>query len=226
MLSHRSAAALWALRPTSRPVVELTTPAWRPGPANVRVHARAVPPDEASERDAIPVTTVPRTLVDLAAVLAPPELRRAVEQAEALRLADLLSLDAVVTRHHRRHGVRHLRAIVEEGVTATVTRSELERRFLALVELHALPRPQVNAGVRVGDHWIEADCVWRTPRVIVELDGHAYHSTRAAFERDRRRDRQLQVAGWRVVRLTWRQLADGAAVARDLAGLLTPPDRS
>ena len=69
--------------------------------------------------------------------------------------------------------------------------------------------------------WIEGDCVWLPQRVIAELDGHAFHATAAAFERDRSRDRVLQAAGWRVVRITWRQLHDdSAALVADLRGLL------
>jgi len=73
----------------------------------------------------------------------------------------------------------------------------------------------------VGGRWVEADCVWRAQRLIVELDGHAFHATTAAYERDRARDRSLHVGGWRVVRITWRQLHDDAdALATDLRSLL------
>jgi very-short-patch-repair endonuclease len=100
-----------------------------------------------------------------------------------------------------------LRAILADGrVAERAPRSELEDRFLAFLETHGLPRPATNAGVQVRGGWFECDCVWHSARLIVELDGRETHMTTAAFERDRARDRALAAAGWRVVRVTWRQL--------------------
>jgi very-short-patch-repair endonuclease len=149
------------------------------------------------------------------------ELERAAEEAERLGLVDESSFDALFALHPRRKGARVLRAIVESDRAATVTRSDFEARFLGFLDGADLPAPRVNARIRVGGRSLEVDFVWSKARVAVELDGHAYHSTRAAFERDRERDRALQAAGWRVVRVTWRQLSDEpAAVARDLKRLL------
>jgi very-short-patch-repair endonuclease len=81
----------------------------------------------------------------------------------------------------------------------------------------------VYRGVYAGRRWIEADCVWRPQRLIVEPDGHASHATAGAYERDRGRDRALAVRGWRVVRVTWRQLhGEPGALATDLRSLLDP----
>jgi very-short-patch-repair endonuclease len=98
-----------------------------------------------------------------------------------------------------------------------MTRSEAERRLLTLIERAALPRPRTNT--RVGRY--EVDALWPETRLIVEVDGFAFHGTRAAFERDRRRDADLTAMGFRVVRVTWRQLVDEPhlVVAR-LAGAL------
>ncbi len=99
----------------------------------------------------------------------------------------------------------------------TRTRSHLERRFLALCAKHGLPAPGVNLIVE----GLEVDAVWPDRRLVVELDGHAYHRTRAAFERDRERDAALQVAGYRVVRFTHRHLNhDPAKAIRTLRSLL------
>jgi very-short-patch-repair endonuclease/predicted transcriptional regulator of viral defense system len=221
VLSHRSAAALWGLRATSQSRVEVTVARPLRTRSGIQLHRGKVPTDEVTVRIGIPVTTVPRTLVDLAAVLRTADLRRAAEQAEALRLADPVPLKTVVQRHRGRHGAGRLRAIVDDGIEATITRSELERRFLSFIEEHGLPRPQVNVAMEVNGIRIEADCVWRAQRTIVELDGHTFHSDRHAFERDRERDRLLQAAGWRVVRITWSQLhLQPAAVLRDLNELL------
>jgi|1186.fasta_scaffold124432_2 very-short-patch-repair endonuclease len=105
-------------------------------------------------------------------------------------------------------------------VDAGLTRRELEKRFREFLAQAGLPRPQFNAYVYVAARWFEIDCLWRRERLGVELDGRATHDTRMAFETDRLRDRVLQVAGWRVVRVTWRALHDApAAVAADLRAL-------
>jgi very-short-patch-repair endonuclease len=97
----------------------------------------------------------------------------------------------------------------------------LEDRFMALLERMGLPLPATNVPLPRNSRWIEADCVWRRPRPIVELDGHATHGTRATYERDRARDCALIAAGWRVMRITWRQLRDEPAeLARDLRASL------
>ena len=221
VLSHRSAAGLWELRPaTADPIEVASRRALRSRPG-LRRRQLTLDVEERTTRRGIPVTTPARTLLDLAAVLRRHELERATEEAERRRLVDTPSLDALFTRHPRAKGVRVLRAILDAGRPATLTRSDFEARFLRFLDAADLPQPSVNARVRAGDRRVEIDMVWPGARVAVELDGHAYHSTRAAFERDRERDRLLQAAGWRVVRITWRQLLDEPrAIARDLAALL------
>jgi very-short-patch-repair endonuclease len=124
-----------------------------------------------------------------------------------------------------------IRSILET-LKVTMTRSELEVRFLSFVKKHGLRRPEVNASLFVAGRWIECDCLWRDQGVVVELDGRASHDTAAAFERDRARDRMLQARGWRLVRITWRQLhEEPESVAYDLKALLssteeTAPSRS
>jgi hypothetical protein len=104
---------------------------------------------------------------------------------------------------------------------AGITRNDLEDRFLGLLSAARLPRPGTNVPFEVNGIWIEPDCMWREQRLIVELDGRATHATRSAFESDRARDRRLVAAGWRVVRVTWRQLHDEPeAVAQDLRASL------
>jgi len=102
-----------------------------------------------------------------------------------------------------------------------VTREELEKRFADVLADADLPRPRLNAHVAVRGRFYEADCLWAGQHLIVELDGRAAHGTRRAFESDRERDRLLQSDGWRVVRITWRQLHDdAAAVVADLERML------
>jgi very-short-patch-repair endonuclease len=226
VLSHRSAAALWGLRSTARGRVEITVPRPRRPQAGIEIHRGRLAFDEVSVIRGIPVTTPPRTLLDLAAAVPRRQLERALDEAEVLRLTDPLSVGDMVQRHPRRRGTAALRAILaNQQIGANITRSELERRFLAFLDDQDLPRPEVNAHLRVRGRTFEADCLWRAQHLIVELDGHATHGTTAAFERDRERDRILQTAEWRVVRVTWRQLhEEPTAVASDLRTLtLLPP---
>jgi hypothetical protein len=141
-----------------------------------------------------------------------------MEQAEVLELADALTLDGLLKRYPRRKGSKKVRAILEQQrIGLTLTRSELEERFLAWLQQLGLPLPLCNQIIE----GFEVDCVWPEQRVIVELDGRAAHDTAAAFERDRVKDRALAVAGWHVVRVTWRQLhEDAPRLERDLRRLL------
>ena len=218
VLSHRTAAALWGIRESSVRDVEVTAPSRRRKRAGIVVHQATVPADEITAHRGIPVTTVARTLLDLAAVVDEHQLARAAERAEALRLASPTSLAALLDRYPRRHGVPAIRTLVEAGrVTATTTRSEIERQFLTLLDAHELPRPLVNERHDA----IEPDFRWTHERLVVELDGFETHGTRAAFERDRARDRALTAAGWRVARVTKRQLEHvPAELAAELRTLL------
>jgi very-short-patch-repair endonuclease len=220
VLSHRDAAGVWDLRPSQRARVEVTAPRQRKRPG-IDVYRTSLEGDEVTEIDGIPVTTVARTLLDLAAVLPRSQLEHTMERAEALRLTDLVPVDALLERHRGHRGTAALREIVRGGIQRALTRSELEERFLTFLDAHDLPRAEVNSHLQLDGRFIQADFLWREQRLIVELDGHQTHGTRAAFERDRERDRILQAHGWRVVRITWRQLHDDPkAVAADLRRLL------
>lgn len=219
VLSHRSAGVLWSVVRYDGPI-EITVPGKGRGRRGTRTHSSRLASDERTVVDGIPVTTAARTLLDLAAVLPATRLARAVNEAEVLRLSDVVSLPELLLRHPRRRGSAALKALTT--ATPAVLRSELEHAFLAFAERFDLPRPVVN-GTRSG---YELDALWPDARVVVELDGRAFHATRQAFERDRAQDRRLVVEGWRVIRITWRQLhADRAGLADDLHRLMgtAPP---
>ena len=207
VLSHRSAAALWDLRPYNGRVIDVTVP--RPGGggrAGIRLHrTRSLPPAEVTAIDGIPCTTVARTVVDLAAELRPRDVKRLLERAQQLRLFDLKAFSAVLAGANGRRGTGTVRRLVAElSDDPPPTRSELERRFLELVDAAGLPRPVVN-GIVCG---YEVDFHWPHARLVVETDGAETHATQVAFHRDRERDLALELAGWHVVRITWRQLRD------------------
>jgi hypothetical protein len=183
-----------------------------------KAHALDPLDDVVRQPDGLPVTSVARTLVDLAGVLTAHQLERSCHRAEALRRLDVAEVQRLLA-DARRHGARNLRAAVATLAPAPpdITRSELEERFLALVADAGLPRPDVNAVV--AGH--EVDFLWRRQRLVVETDGAATHLTPTAFEEDRRRDAALQVAGLRVVRFTWRQITDdGRRVVEVVCALL------
>ena len=128
-----------------------------------------------------------------------------MRQAEQLRLTDRLGLGPLIDRYPRKPGIPILRAIFEEAQRGlNFVRSEFEEHFQAFLLNAGFPRPLTNVRIE----GIEVDCAWPEQRVIVELDGRSTHDTPAAFEEDRARDRRLEAAGWRVIRVTWRQLHD------------------
>ncbi|HEU4975929.1 MAG TPA: DUF559 domain-containing protein [Baekduia sp.] len=181
-------------------------------------HPRRLGVADTTTLRATPITTVARTLVDLADILDRDRLERAVHETEVLRLIDVDAVHDAIARAPGRSGRRRLLALLETYTAAPPTRNDLERRFLRLCRDYDLPTPRTNVHVDLGRPTLnELDAVFEAPRVIVELDGAAVHHTRRAFEDDRARDGALAARGWVVVRVTWRRLCDEpGAVAGDL----------
>jgi very-short-patch-repair endonuclease len=231
VLSHRAAAALWELRPIPSGPIDVSAPgrsrrASKAGTQiEVRVHnVRALDSRDRAVVHGIPVTSVSRTLLDYAEVARPQQLRHALEAAERLDQLDGRAIDQLLARARGRRGVRVLREVIA-SVTgpAPWTQSELERRFLSLVRGAGIAEPHANVSV--------AGCVvdffFPAPRpLVVEVDGYAFHKSRARFEDDRRRDAKLLMLGVPVIRVTQRRIADDPfGLADDLATLLSdaPP---
>ncbi len=207
VVSYESAATLWKLVPAAEAgPVHVTVPGGdrgrRPGLAPHRV--ASLPGEDRGEVDRVPVTAPPRTLVDLAAHVRPRTLEQALAEAERTGLAKPEEVARVLERRPRARGRATLRQWVSVGREPAYTRSEAEERFLELSAKGDLPEPRTN--VRIGG--VEVDCLWRAERVVVEVDGFAYHAPRRRFEGDRRRDARLAALGFHVVRVTWRQLVD------------------
>lgn len=201
VLSHRSAAALWEIEEAD----ELThVTVLRNGSSarrGVVVHrVRRLDEADRRRRYGLAVTSPARTLLDLAAVLPPDRLDAALERARSTRLVTPPAIHAAMERCPKRRGSATLRRLLADR--PTLTRSRAERLLLDLVARSGLPRPETN--VRIGAY--EVDALWRRERVVVEIDGYAFHADRRAFERDRRRDAELQARGHRVLRFTWRRL--------------------
>jgi very-short-patch-repair endonuclease len=148
------------------------------------------------------------------------QLHRMTLRDDEITRYDGIPVTDLVARYPGRAGTPAVRRLLERrDIGRNITKRELELRFLAFLDAHRIPRPHVNA--RVDGR--EVDCLWPEQRLIAELDGFATHGTRTAFETDRARDRALLLAGYRVTRITWRQLAqEPKALAAELDGLLSP----
>jgi hypothetical protein len=207
VLSHWSAASLWRMRPGRGPRSHVTSPRERRNRPSITFHFSALPPDEITIEQGIPVTTPARTQLDLAPLLPSPTLARMIDAAGTCAGTTLATL---CERYPGRAGVPKLTKIVASS--RPMTRSDLEAELLDAMERAGLPRPLVNAVVE----GFEADFAWPQHGVIAELDTYVTHGSPLAFERDRERDRKLTAAGWRVVRMTDRRPAEALADLRKL----------
>jgi very-short-patch-repair endonuclease len=212
-LSHSSAAALWAIRPVRRGLIEVSI-AKDTGlrPTRVNLHRRpAMSPDDVTTRRGIPVTTPVCTLTDLAACLRRHELEAAINEADRLGLTDPERLRQAL-QGVKRPGAAKLRAMLD-GRTLRLTRSELERWFLPIARRAGLPEPLTN--VRVNGY--EVDFYWPELGLVVETDGLRYHRTPQQQARDRLRDQAHTAAGLTQLRFTHDQIRhDPAHVERTL----------
>ena len=163
---------------------------------------RRLDPRDVTTLQGIPITTVARTLVDLCAVVPPRMVEKALEQSYVLQLIAPGAIEDAVEPSRGRRTAALKRLLAIEKRAPTLTRSELEEAFLALCRRGGLPDPEVNARL----HGYEVDFLWREQRRVVEVDGYAYHSARGAFERDRRKDVDLELAGFPVTRFTHDQV--------------------
>jgi very-short-patch-repair endonuclease len=165
---------------------------------------RDLRPDEVTLVDGIRVTTPARTLLDLAET----EPCRAVEQAYAnalrMRLVTPAQMREMVERHPTHRGASLWQRMLAESDEPAFTRSKAEEELLDITRSAKLPRPELN--VRVLGH--EVDFMWRDLRVVVEVDGYAFHASARSFAEDRQRDAELTAAGYRVLRFTWADLVE------------------
>lgn len=225
--SHRDAAWLHGLRPGNHARSDVTTT--RRGVAsNDRIAVHRTSPldaEDVTEVDRIPVTTVARTVVDLAAIVPHDHLAKALSEAERLRLLDVRALEAVMARTRTRAGSGHARlcAVLADHAAHGVAhdRSKLERRFAALVRDAGLPRPRLNHVIE----GVEVDAVWPCERVAVELDSWEFHRHRRAFQRDREKANALTSAGWTVLRFTYRDVTERPGDVAARLGPLVAPGR-
>lgn len=213
VLSHATAAALWGLVDAPE-VVTLTLVAHhaRPRPG-IQVHrAQSLDRRDLRLHRGLPVTAPARAVIDFAAGATAAELEQAVAQARVQRLIRAGDLEEAVDRAPHRKGTAAVKALLKAEHDPAFTRRALERRMLSLIRQAQLPPPRTNTKL----HGFEVDFFWPEQKLIVETDGGQFHNHPRAFENDRRRDQILLAAGYRVMRITWRQLRDEplAVVAR------------
>ncbi len=217
LLSHRSGAALWGLLRPHRGPIEVTSASGR-GRVGIAVHEGGIRREERSAVAGIPVTSVSRTLFDLAEVLDQRRLERAFEEADRLRLLEIRALEAVCARGQGRHALAPVRRLIDEARAPLWTRSDLEDRFQSLCREYRLPPAHTN--VLILGH--EVDVYWPKAKLVVEADGWTFHHHRGAFEHDRARDAAMQAAGYRVIRVTHRRLErEPERVAAEIQSVLS-----
>ena len=203
-LSHRPAANLWKLLTWQGDAADVTVVSAGARRRNdIRVHrVRSLDRRDVTQRERIPVTAPARTLLDLAETEPEREVERAFDEARVRKIVTARQLELLLERSPGRHGAVLIGALVASEKGPRLTKSDAEDLMLSIIDAADLPRPEVNA--YVGPY--EIDLVWRSAKVAVEIDSWRFHGTRSAFERDRRRDADLQAAEWRVLRITWRQM--------------------
>ena len=205
LLSHQSAATLHGLLNARGGRIHVTVPrrtsVVRSG---IRVHrSPCLVPHDRVAIDGIACTSVPATLLALAATAPPNVLESACNQAEIEHVLDMRVVNELLERRRGYPGVTRLRAALEvDGMGFDRTKSKLEKRFLQLARKTGLARPAINAWMPIPGEEIQCDFVWHSERLVVEVDGWTTHRARRAFVDDRRRDRVLRLAGWEVVRCT------------------------
>ncbi|HVX33316.1 MAG TPA: DUF559 domain-containing protein [Solirubrobacterales bacterium] len=219
VLSHRSATALWGIWGSGTGEIHVTVPRKSRSARAIRRHFSVLPEDEREVVDGIPVTATSRAILDLAGEKGEAAAEAALREVEYLGIYGRVSLPTLLARHPKHPGRHATRAALERvrDDPGGRLRSPLEELFLPFLDAHSIPRPRLNAQLSVGDDRYEVDCFWPEALLVVELDGWKSHGTKRAFRKDRKRDRRLGAAGYRVLRITEDQVrGEPAELAGDL----------
>jgi very-short-patch-repair endonuclease len=209
VLSHLSALALHGLRPDHRSVTDVTVPRRR-ARSREAIHAHgstALADADRAVVDGIPCTSLARAVLDCAPRLGRQGIDKAIERAEVLRVFDRCELEDLLARLRGQRGAAVVREMLEAGCEPDWTENDYEAAVLALVRASGLPDPICQAPLMLGGEPVRIDFLWPVERVALEADSYEFHGTRHAFERDRRRDQLLRLAGYEPLRITWRQLS-------------------
>ncbi len=210
--SHLSAAWLWGIIRNRPGTVHVTCPSSRRARRSFVVHAGDLPDADRTVRDRIPVTSLSRTILDLAVGESVHDIKRQIQRGDDFKVFDLREMRELLERSNGHRGAPRVMAALETyEETAVVTRSDLERRILDLVTAAGLPAPAMNYVVA----GYELDAYWAEALFGVELDVFSTHGSRLSFEGDRERDDQLLLAGIETIRVTGPRLAREPAAVVD-----------
>ncbi len=221
VLSHHAAAALHRLMATDDVPLHVTATSKGLARPEISFHCSALAANERTRRSAIPVTTVHRTALDMAAHLDAFALERLLAEAHFRGHRNPRPFLRQIELHPHTRGIANLRAVLASGHAALGrTESPIEDRFLRFLDERLLERPELNPTITVGGRRIRPDGLWRRQQVTVECDGRDAHLRRRTWERDRVRDRRLLAAGYSPVRVTSEQLdGDRDGLEADLRDL-------
>lgn len=211
VISHRAAAALHKLPGARKGAPELTVPRGASRSPRWRSHRGDVPPHDTTRVNVIPVTTVTRTVLDLAAIIGPPALQRLVEDLLVEKRLQLepFTCRAIDNRRPGRRGSAALVAIVESlGPGKVPPASELEARLFAILDAAGLPPPVRQFPLPSITGAGRVDAAYPACRLLLEVDGRRWHTRAEDFDRDRRRDIEASLLGWRVLRFTWSDVVE------------------
>jgi very-short-patch-repair endonuclease len=220
-IGFRSATGHWALLadPRGSARIDVISMASHRRPGTTR-HRIRLEPEDRIMRDGVPVTTVGRTLADLATVAPQPLLAKAVNEAQVRRLLTPSQLRRAESASINRPGGAYLRHLLSQIDPTQLVRSELERLFLATIRKTALPKLKANALIEIENVLHQVDFCWPDQKIAVELDGGAVHGTPQAHNAGLERDARFTRAGWRVQRISHEQVKKSPAdVVRTLEAL-------
>jgi hypothetical protein len=205
VLSHHSAAALWAIGGADRNIHILVQGGFAGRRQGVRIHrTRLLDAQDIRIRDGLPVTSPARTLLDNAGRTSMRALEHMFTEAVTQNLVSPADLEDVIARGRGRSGCAALHALLDEEDDPAFTRSDGEKRMRALIREAGLPTPLGNAPL----HGFEVDFYWPAHAVVVEIDSYGFHTSRWAYERDRRKDAALRSHGMPPLRFSRRQVRD------------------
>jgi len=210
LLSHEAGGELLSVWRYRAPVIDVVVPRYRANLPGVRFHrARNIDPRDRTTHKGIPVTSVPRLLVDLTDHLTPLEITAVIHEAAYRGRFSVLAVQDAMRRAYGRHHLDRLERALEHHFTGSAgTRSRTEVAFVALLHAAGVPEPRVNmhvAGVEVDFHWPDR-------KLVIEIDGPGHARPRTRRD-DERRDRVLEAAGWTVLRFTEDRLEDALRAA-------------
>lgn len=220
MLSHHSAATIWGVRPGIARPIHIVVPEQdfgTRGLEGVVVHRSTIlRPRDIQTHEDLPVTSPARTMLDIAATLPEKDLGYILEEGLRRKLLKEADVYELLTRAGGHPGRQTLTSLMTHR-TGNFTESVAQRQLLELIHKAQLPTPETE--VPLLDY--RADLFWRDLNLVVEVDGHDFHSTRAAIERGHRRDARLRTAGYTVIRFTASQIEyEPLAVIAQLAQII------